>query len=837
MEDFRSRVNLVPQPLGARAKQNKPAFSSNTTSSTPSVISIASTSDSPPPKKPDNSHRTVWELSDSEDDGPRGNAPPQKPKQSLPRSDLPLTQRRDNMSSQSQKPPSKYGAGIPIHIPSNRDLPKQPVAAHNALWETFDEPKDDVLYDPIKGSADAEKDLKDLLQQTFDGREEGEGEGEPIDMSEAIVEGFKDGITLLPHQVVGRRWMAERESGKKTGGILADDMGLGKTIQTITRIVDGKPRRSDKEDGWAAATLVISPVGLVGQWADEISKMAKGLRVIQHHGQSRTTDPSVLEHAHVVVTSYNTVSSEYAAYTPDAKDESKAKKKSQKKKSLDSDSESDELSSETFGRTLKAKKPASKSKQKDALFRVKWWRIVLDEAHNIRNRNTKASQACCALEGKYRWCLTGTPLQNSVEDIYALLKFLRVRPLNDWQRFNEQIFKPVKSGKSVRAMKRLHVCPYDSLTLVERWLTAIRASQVVLKAIMLRRQKTDMLNGRALIELPKRNLDIIHCAFDDEERQFYESVEHRIEEQMQKLLRSGDVMKNYTHVLVLLLRLRQACNHPSLVSKDYKVDRDAVESRPATKEDDDADGLAALLGQATISDGRKCQVCQTSLTSDNIAEDDEHCKDCIGLVRRAARKSIGATPGLPAESAKTRKILELLEDISSRTEEDGEPSNEKTIIFSQFTSMLDIIEQFLKHEGIKFARYDGSMTKDKREASLEKIRNSKSTHVILISFKAGGVGLNLTACNNVILVDLWWNPALEEQAFDRAHRFGQKRDVNIYKLTIEKTVEERILALQDTKRALANAALSGDKLKNNKLGLDDLMALFRPGRDDDEDED
>ncbi|KAA1474425.1 hypothetical protein DENSPDRAFT_882790 [Dentipellis sp. KUC8613] len=719
------------------------------------------------------------------------------------------------MSSQSQRVPSKSGAGIPIHIPSNRDLPKQPVAAHNALWETFDELKDDVLYDPIKGSADAEKDLKDLLQQTFDGREEGEGEGEPIDMSEATVEGFKDGIKLLPHQVVGRRWMAERESGKKTGGILADDMGLGKTIQTITRIVDGKPRRSDKEDGWAAATLVISPVGLVGQWADEISKMARGLRVIQHHGQSRTTDPSVLERAHVVVTSYNTVSSEYAAYTPDAKDESKPKK-SQKKKSVDSDSESDELSSETFGRTLKAKKSAPKGKQKNALFKVKWWRIVLDEAHNIRNRNTKASQACCALEGKYRWCLTGTPLQNSVEDIYALLKFLRVRPLNDWQRFNEQIFKPVKSGKSVRAMKRLHV---------------------VLKAIMLRRQKTDMLNGRALIELPKRNLDIINCAFDDEERHFYNSIENRIEEQMQKLIRSGDVMKNYTHVLVLLLRLRQACNHPSLVSKDYKVDRDAVESRPATKEDDDTDSLAALLGQATISDGRKCQVCQTSLTSDNIAEDDEHCQDCIGLVRRAARKSIGVTPGLPAESAKTRKILELLEDISSRTEEDGEPTNEKTIIFSQFTSMLDIIEQFLNHEGIKFVRYDGSMTKDKREASLEKIRNSKSTNVILISFKAGGVGLNLTACNNVILVDLWWNPALEEQAFDRAHRFGQKRDVNIYKLTIEKTVEERILALQDTKRALANAALSGDKLKNNKLGLDDLMALFRPGRDEDEDED
>jgi SNF2 family DNA or RNA helicase len=147
------------------------------------------------------------------------------------------------------------------------------------------------------------------------------------------------------------------------------------------------------------------------------------------------------------------------------------------------------------------------------------------------------------------------------------------------------------------------------------------------------------------------------------------------------------------------------------------------------------------------------------------------------------------------------------------------------------------------------------MSKDKREVSLNQIKNNKRINVILISFKAGNtgeriicplgageilglplrLGLNLTACNNVILVDLWWNPALEDQAFDRAHRLGQTRDVNIYKLTIENTVEERILALQNSKRALATAALSGDRLKNLKLGLEDLMALFRPGREEYED--
>ena len=152
------------------------------------------------------------------------------------------------------------------------------------------------------------------------------------------------------------------------------------------------------------------------------------------------------------------------------------------------------------------------------------------------------------------------------------------------------------------------------------------------------------------------------------------------------------------------------------------------------------------------------------------------------------------------------------------------------------------------------------MSKDKREVSLDQIKSNKRIKVILISFKAGSTGkrnhlptrclqpadrylqhtfhddpgLNLTACNNVVLVDMWWNPALEDQAFDRAHRLGQTRDVNIYKLTIEGTVEERILALQESKRALATAALGGDKIKNLKLGLDDLMALFRPGREDDD---
>jgi hypothetical protein len=153
-----------------------------------------------------------------------------------------------------------------IHVPSNKDLPQYthlapPLAATqikpaNPTWEAFNraDADEEHLHDPKKSATDAEKDLKEFFQQAFDGREDGEEE-EPIDMADAIVDGFQDDVTLLPHQIVGRKWMAEREAGKKRGGILADDMGLGKTIQTLTRIVEGRPKKTDRQDGWAASTL------------------------------------------------------------------------------------------------------------------------------------------------------------------------------------------------------------------------------------------------------------------------------------------------------------------------------------------------------------------------------------------------------------------------------------------------------------------------------------------------------------------------------------------------------------------------------------------------------
>ncbi|TRM67085.1 SNF2 family N-terminal domain-containing protein [Schizophyllum amplum] len=636
--------------------------------------------------------------------------------------------------------------------------------------------------------AEAEKALKNLVGGSVNDDEEFVFTEEDL-----IVPGFKDNIRLLPHQVQGRRWMKEREdvSQKRFGGILADDMGLGKTIQTLARIVEGRPKKADREEGWSGSTLVVCPLALVDQWASEAAKMAKGLIVVKHHGPNRASDMSAFRNAHIVVTTYDVVKSECEAYGGTARDEGTSKAK--KKKAVDSDSDSD------------IPRPAVRGKKKAgpkrALFDVHWWRVILDEAHNIKNHKTKGARACTALQAKFRWCLTGTPMQNNVSELYSLFEFLRIKPLNDLEHFNTHIANPLKNGRgATRAMKRL---------------------QVVLKAVMLRRTKDQMLNGKRLIELPPRNLTIVSCPFSVQEQIFYENLEAKMGDTVKNLMESGEGGgQAYISVLLLLLRLRQACNHPVMVSEDYKEDIDAIDTRAAKNKDDstDPDDLAAAFGQLGVT--RKCKLCQAK------CDDDEDtlsfCKDCALLKAMQV-------DGL-STSAKIRKLLELLDEIKDRGE------GEKTIIFSQFTSMLDLIMPFLRNRGIKYVRYDGKMRADMREASLRQIRENESTKVILISFKAGSTGLNLTSCNNVILVDMWWNPALEEQAFDRAHRFGQERPVHIYKLKVNGTVEDRILALQEKKRELTRAALSGEKVKNLRLDMNELLALFRPGVEDDDDD-
>ncbi|RXK39749.1 hypothetical protein M231_02942 [Tremella mesenterica] len=631
-------------------------------------------------------------------------------------------------------------------------------------------------YVRVEGEADAH--MRELLSSAV-GAGEGDVGDDAVKEGEDIIDGFAQNVRLMPHQVRGVRWMRGRETGTKTGGILADDMGLGKTVQTLARIVEGRHTPIEKKT-WKAGTLIIAPLAVNEQWAAEIrTKTSPGLLKVRiHHGPSRAKTGKILESFDVVITTFQTLAAEHG----------------------------------NFLRTSQPSKSAT-----SPLFETKWLRVVIDEAQNIKNHNTNAAKAAVALQAKYRWCLTGTPIQNNVQELYSLFKFLRAKPLDDWDTF-KRIVALVKDGRTKVAMKKLHV---------------------VLKAVMLRRAKDATIDGKPILNLPGRTVEVVACPFDSEERAFYEALEKQTALSFNKFLRSGTVMANFTSVLTMLLRLRQACNHPALVTKSLSVDVDALKDsdsppnsqKPVQVVKDEADELADLLGGVSVASGKTCAVCFVKLPNKDMT----HCEECNEIARKSRAQSAEIDDGLPPSSAKIRMMLKLLRQVEARGE-----GKEKTIVFSQFTSFFDLAEPFLKDAGIKYVRYDGSMRDDKRQASLETIRSSSTVRVILISFKAGSTGLNLTCCNNVLLMDLWWNPALEDQAFDRAHRLGQTKDVNIYKLTIEETVEKRILELQDSKRELAKAALSGEGAKNLKLTLNDLMKLFKrdtPAKDDSDDSD
>lgn len=734
----------------------------------------------------------------------------------------------------------------------------------------------------------------------------GEDEEHEEDEDDGTVEGLN--VRLLPHQVEGVAWMTDKEIGLKKvkgvlpkGGILADDMGLGKTIQSVALMLNN-PRNTLDDDpkrklpaSVCKGTLVVAPLALIKQWEGEIqSKVSKShaLKVLVHHGQNRTKRFEELKKHDVVITTYQILASEHAS----------------------SSAEEHGLAAGCFG--------------------VHWYRIILDEAHSIKNRNAKSTQACYALKGHYRWCLTGTPMQNNLDELQSLVRFLGIKPFDDLREWRDRITGPMKNGRGTLAMKRL---------------------QYFLKAFMKRRTK-DILKAEGALdpggksrpgEVPREGFKIVErkveslaAEFSPQERRFYERLEQRTTRSLDRMMGGGKA--DYIGALVLLLRLRQACNHPQLVGGHLGKDKDALATGSTSHSgsqtprkpvsDKDADDLADLLGGLTVAT-KQCDICQVELEKEVVAEGAVRCLECeedLADQRRSNRKDrkhrSKASPKSATHNASSRrprrrvldsddeegegdwvvprpqqayKVTDKAGDTDDENAEGGgewlasedsetgddsfdstsrakhmkkgvidldssdaeqqahqddgsaidcddpkladlisstkirhllvilqrESRTHKTIVFSQFTSMLDLVEPFLKAKGLNFTRYDGSMRNDAREASLNKLRNDKRCRVLLCSLKCGSLGLNLTAASRVVILEPFWNPFVEEQAIDRVHRLNQTVDVKIYKLTIKDTVEERILALQEKKRELATAAIEGGKA-NQKLSFKDILQLF-----------
>ncbi|KLP16539.1 RIS1-similarity to RAD5 protein [Fusarium fujikuroi] len=489
---------------------------------------------------------------------------------------------------QDRRPP-------PMPMFSSNAPSAPPVASSYAPARHYGE---ETFYtDPAKASAD----LKALLEG---GMEEGEEEGgeqsqadrpktseDPKDAKDGTVDGLK--VKLLPHQVEGVEWMRGRELGPvkrgkvPKGGILADDMGLGKTLQTISLILTNQKPAKDAP-GWKKhfekiekTTLVVAPLALIRQWEHEINdKVEKthGLKVCVHHGPNRTKRFKELALYDVVITTYQILVSEHGN---------------------SSDAENG----------LKA-----------GCFGLHWWRVVLDEAHTVKNRNAKATKACYALNSEYRWCLSGTPMQNNLDELQSLVKFLRIRPYDDLKEWKEHIDLPLKNGRGHIAIRRLH-----SLL---RCFMKRRTKEILKEAGALNPGGKPSAEGEGSstgFKVTERKVVTISTALSPAERKFYDRLAARADRSIEQMMQ-GKV--NYANALTLLLRLRQACNHPKLVEGKLEKDKDAMSTDATQKtQDTDIDAMADMFaGMGIVS--RDCNICGRGLSHEDNKSGKDICSDC-----------------------------------------------------------------------------------------------------------------------------------------------------------------------------------------------------------------
>jgi len=340
--------------------------------------------------------------------------------------------------------------------------------------------------------------------------------------------------TLMPHQLKGLAWMRKMEEGTNKGGILADDMGLGKTVQSIALMLDRPP-----DPGSHRPTLIVAPVALMQQWDREISKMVKPRHRLQtyiYHGSSKKVSWAALKTYDVVLTTYGSLAAEMKR----------------------------QLAWEEKLKLVPDARPSAAEQCPVLGDRSRFHRIILDEAQNIKNRVAKAAIAACRINAEYRWALSGTPMQNNVEEMYSLVKFCRIRPYNDWAKFNRDIGGPIKKRGKGR-----YVSDYAE----EK---AMQTLQALLRAILLRRTKQSTIDGKPILQLPPKTTTEERVAFGGDELQFYKALENKAQIQFNRFLQrgaNGGIGNNYSTALVLLLRLRQACCHPRLVvdSNDFMV--------------------------------------------------------------------------------------------------------------------------------------------------------------------------------------------------------------------------------------------------------------------------
>jgi SNF2 family DNA or RNA helicase len=467
--------------------------------------------------------------------------------------------------------------------------------------------------------------------------------------------------TLRPYQVRGYSWLAFlRRWG--LGACLADDMGLGKTVQTLALI------EREREAGEKRPVLLICPTSVVGNWKKEAERFAPELRVLIHHGGQRTRGDAFRKK----VQPYALVLSSYALLHRD----------------------------------------------REVLDKVDWAGVVLDEAQNIKNPETKQAQAARALKAGYRIALTGTPVENHVGDLWSILEFLNPGFLGSQAEFRRRFFVPIQAQRDAEAAGHL-----KRLT----------------EPFILRRLKTDK---NVIADLPDKLEMKVFCNLTREQASLYAAV---VEDANQTIEDSEGIQRKGL-ILATLSKLKQVCNHPA--------------------------------------------------------------------------QFLGDNSPIPGRSGKLARLTEMLDEVLQ--------AGERALVFTQFKEMGDLIQRHLQEEfGREVLFLHGGVPLKQRDRMVERFQNDPDgPRVFLLSLKAGGTGLNLTAARHVFHFDRWWNPAVEDQATDRAFRIGQTRNVQVHKFLCVGTLEERIDEMIERKQEVARRVVGTGEGWLTELSNEKLKELF-----------
>lgn len=567
---------------------------------------------------------------------------------------------------------------------------------------------------------------------------------------------------------------------------------------------------------------------------------------------------------------------------------------------------------------------------------IKWARVVLDEAHRIKGRTTSTARSAFALTAEYRWCLTGTPLQNRVGDIYSLLRFMRLAPYARYYCGTEGCScSSLSHPFSSTSLRQCVFCGHGPLQhyayfnkmilnpitrygyIGEGRLGMIMLRNDVFNKAMLRRTKAERADD---LHLPPLEIKLQRITQTVEERNFYESLYKKSTAEFDTFVAKGTVLHNYAHIFQLLSRLRQALDHPLLVVQGMNVGavvhaeglcglcgdsleganaikvspcrhtlhrlclRQFLESAPGNEyqcptcfvrinvdlrqlradwdEDEDAGGAALppeledelnfydedgdinsnSAGSPSIGSpvrrGSGEHSCAEAETENDGATTpstgsrkrkrkagDSFSSPTSPSTQRDGGRKTGVDHGILSRVDPSKPLVGTKLDAIARYIE-GIPADDKVIVFSQFGDMLDLTQFWLQKRFIKAVKLCGSLTLSQRQSVLQAFLHDPSVRVCLISLKAGGEGLNLQVANHVVLTDPWWNPAVEMQAVQRAHRIGQAKPVHAVRFVTENSVEERMVELQDKKMLVFEGTVDGKFQSLSKLTEDDLHFLF-----------